>query len=992
MRWPRLSLTPSKREPVAPVKRTFNSQGPVITIDQLFRVLGSPDGPVTRQEAMSIPAVVRGRNLICSISTLPLEVVRAADNVVQDNPLLRQFDLDVPNVVHLSQTVDDLIFEGISWWLITSSDFDRFPMSVRRLAPGSVTIQMPNTPIPAPLPSGVDPRSGIIYVAGQQVDPSLLIRFDSPTDGILQVGARAIRRAVLLDRAAKMYADNPPATETFFPTDDVDPLNGDEEIQAMINGYQAARKQGSVAYIPAALRREVNSAISPADLQLVELQRQASLEIANLFGVDPYDLGVNVQSRNYANVVDQRRNRINDVLAPFMRAITDRLSMGDVTRRGYFVRFDLDDYLRSNPTERAAVQKTYFDMGVLDADEIRKDEGLPPRPQSTDVPADAPVGAPTDMPQDMPQDMPVQQSSHDGKLTFADDMPTRFIALQLQTFSVDTESRVIEGLAVPYGAVGNGARFERGALKFTDVSRIKLNLDHDSRQTVGVATDFKDTANGLHMKFRVARTAEGDRALTLAEDGVYDGLSIEIPNNSPEVQAVPDPRRKSGYLIQSAPLIGVALTPDPAFTDARLTRVKFEEGQTVPDTDPMPQAQPEAMPAAVPATFTDEQAERLFAMVQKKLEDKYPTLGANLQPVERQVVNPVRPFASTTVADPVPYRFDRGSLQPAAHDFGIDMIQALHPRFGGGRPDSAQYQRVMAFMESNFNTISTDINELNPTINLPRYIDQKEYQYPIWAAVNKGTPPNGIQPFQWPIYSAVTGFVGDHTEGTEPTPGTYLTSLTTVTPTPLSGKAKITREVWDMGGVPGISNLIWARMQRDYFENLEAAVVTVLNAASPASLGTFTIGGGTGKATLHAEMAANLGALQFVRGGFRFDTAFAQADLYTALVQGVDTTGRALIPALGPTNAQGVSSAQWATLTVNGVPFLPAWALAAAGQTTTQSSYLIDRTAVDGWATAPQQLQFTQTEVAFVYLAAWGYKAAVINDINGVREILYDPS
>jgi phage portal protein BeeE len=114
---------------------------------------------------------------------------------------------------------------------------------------------------------------------------------------------------------------------------------------------------------------------SPADLQLVELQKQAALDIANALGVDPEELGISTTSRTYANAVDRRRDRINDVLSPFMRAITDRLSMGDVTRRGHRVEFDLDDYMKSNPTERWSVYKIAKEMGVMLVDEIRAEEG-----------------------------------------------------------------------------------------------------------------------------------------------------------------------------------------------------------------------------------------------------------------------------------------------------------------------------------------------------------------------------------------------------------------------------------------------------------------------------------------------------------------------------------------------------------------------------------------------------------------------------------------
>jgi hypothetical protein len=43
---------------------------------------------------------------------------------------------------------------------------------------------------------------------------------------------------------------------------------------------------------------------------------------------------------------------------------------------------------------------------------------------------------------------------------------------------------------------------------------------------------------------------------------------------------------------------------------------------------------------------------------------------------------------------------------------------------------------------------------------------------------------------------------------------------------------------------------------------------------------------------------------------------------------------------------------------------------------------------VSGWASAPQRLDF-QYRVPYVDLAIWGYKAAAITRIEGVREVIY---
>ena len=97
------------------IPRTTFSESSPRPIDQMFAELrGSSAAPrVGRTEALSVPAVQRGRNLLCSIATLPL-VQLGPDRQPVRNPLFEQIDPDVPNIVMLTQTVEDLVFEGIA--------------------------------------------------------------------------------------------------------------------------------------------------------------------------------------------------------------------------------------------------------------------------------------------------------------------------------------------------------------------------------------------------------------------------------------------------------------------------------------------------------------------------------------------------------------------------------------------------------------------------------------------------------------------------------------------------------------------------------------------------------------------------------------------------------------------------------------------------------------------------------------------------------------
>ncbi|MFE9748454.1 phage portal protein [Saccharothrix saharensis] len=965
--------------PDAPPSAVTFSESAPMPIDRMFLEMrgGGAFPSATRAEALSVPAVQKGRNLLCSIATLPL-VQKGPDNRLVRNPLLEQIDPDVPNVVTLAQTVEDLVFDAVAWWQIIGFGFDGYPVQARRLDPSTVSLEPPGDRSPAPLPSGIDPREAVVWVDGKPVSASEVIRFDSPNPAVLKVCGRAIKRAVLFDQTARLYADNPRPLDYFTPVDSTDPAS-DEEILDILRTWEDARRRQATGYVPAALEYHSVDVPTPHDLQLVELQRQVTLELANALGVDPEDLGVSTTSRTYANAVDRRRDRINDVLAPYMRAITDRLSMGDVTRRGYHVVFDLDDYLKSNPTERFAVYEKGLALGVWTVDDIRRKEGEPPM----SAPAPAPEVAPASV-----------DASDPTAITFDDQTRLTFADASTVEFAVDRESRTIEGLALPYGKVGTKYgykfRFRKGSLVWSDASRVKLLRDHDFRQALGVATAITDTAAGLKVKFKVARGPEGDRALELAEDGVLDGLSVGVDFDF-TADTEQSSRDKSVLDVVRADLREVSLTPMPAFDDARVTRVAASlTGGTMDDET----ATSGQGPVTASATATPQTPEATAAFSAEQITELRTALGLpEPQAESRPVVNPTRLTASATVSEALPYRFDRGgNFVTTEHVFSADLHEMAQHGDSFGQSEAGK--RVMGLLRAAFTVESGDVNELSPTVNRPdMYVDQKTYRTPLWNFVNKGAPPNGVQPFMFPKYSSSSGLVGDHTEGVEPTSGTFVTTNQTVTPSALSGKASITREVWDMGGNPAVSTLIFNQMVRGWREGLESATATFLNTLTAAT--DITLAAGSADEVLAAAWDAALADLQFVRG-YDFEAFALEKELYKKFVAAADADGRKLYSQINPTNANGTAARRFVTLDLGGVTGVPSWALPSTAGSP-NNSWLFDPATVHGWASTPQRLQFPGTDssggyapVAMVDIAIWGYKAFANTDIGGVRQVIYD--
>lgn len=358
-------------------RRDFAAPRP---IDQVITEMMHQLGRVTRAEALSVPAVRRGRDIICGLCTLPVQTIDAARNVVETELLDGNIDPNVPDVVTFAQTYEDLLCDGASYWLKTEYDAYGYPTSARHLEFSSVSAQPPPGVQPHPLPSGIDPRS-VYWVEGRPVDKTRIIVFQSPNRPLLTDGGRTIKRALALDRAAELYAENPRPQDFFTPADPTvgDP-GDDSKIQDALRKWALWRRKGVTGYVPAALKYNQVVQPTPADLQLVQLQDKATRDIANMVGVDAEDLGISTTSRTYQNDTSRRQDKINEVLATYAAAVAGRLSMNDVTWPGRTVRVGFDAYLRADPLTRAQVDDIRLRQGTVTVEEIREREGQPALP------------------------------------------------------------------------------------------------------------------------------------------------------------------------------------------------------------------------------------------------------------------------------------------------------------------------------------------------------------------------------------------------------------------------------------------------------------------------------------------------------------------------------------------------------------------------------------------------------------------------------------
>lgn len=321
-------------------------------------------GRVSRAEASRVPAVQRARNLIAGvISTLPLHAYNAAGEIVEHALLNQPESLrGLTRCVTLAKTIEDLLYEAASLWLVVLRSATGFPSVVERVEFGRWS----------------QDDSGKITVNGREVDTADVILFTSPNDPLLTAGAPAIRALIRLEQTAALYAATPQAAEYFTAVDGVDPAE-EGEVERLLADWQAARKKSAVAYIPAAVKlNTVDGRLTSEELQLIQAREFAVTEIARLTGIDADWLSVNTTSRTYANITDARRSFVDFTLAPYLHAVEERLSLLDTTPRGQKVRFNLNGFLRASTLDRYNAHSVALSAGFMSVNEIRELENLPP--------------------------------------------------------------------------------------------------------------------------------------------------------------------------------------------------------------------------------------------------------------------------------------------------------------------------------------------------------------------------------------------------------------------------------------------------------------------------------------------------------------------------------------------------------------------------------------------------------------------------------------
>jgi HK97 family phage prohead protease len=145
---------------------------------------------------------------------------------------------------------------------------------------------------------------------------------------------------------------------------------------------------------------------------------------------------------------------------------------------------------------------------------------------------------------------------------------------------VSFPDRTIELIVMPYETetfVAHQGRMvrevcHRGAFDGIErrANRVRVNRDHDITRTVGRAVALHPSRDeGLVAEIRIAQTDLGDETLQLADEEILDASAGFLP--------MPDGERWEGRSLRHLDkcwLGHIAMTPDPAYQEARVLAVR----------------------------------------------------------------------------------------------------------------------------------------------------------------------------------------------------------------------------------------------------------------------------------------------------------------------------------------------------------------------------------------------------------------------------------
>jgi len=447
--------------------------------------------------------------------------------------------------------------------------------------------------------------------------------------------------------------------------------------------------------------------------------------------------------------------------------------------------------------------------------------------------------------------------------------------------AADSGRRIISGVVVPFGKVGNTSVgpvvFERGSIAIKDGTKIKLLAQHDPTNPIGRAQSFSTTNEAIYGSFKISASQKGTDYLIMASEDLIGGLSVGV-----EVIAS-KPAKDGTIYVQSAVLKEVSLVESPAFVDAVVTSVAASEGEEVSDVEETSEevtTQPETESEAI----VEETTTAAVTEAAAPAEASRPTIKAS------------NPYISTTVRHGITsmgrYTEHKIKAQLGNEESKLWVAASEDPMV------------VQAAVDS----IGTTNPAFNPIQYLREFVDNTNFGTPAIDAISRGTLPANGMSFSIPSLDTNGGgtapTVTSTAESGVPSNTGMVTDYITGTVSKYAGQNTVTLELLERSD-PIFYDELTIQMQRAYLKAIDAAVIAGFIADGTNATAQTADSAGIISYVAKESPLVYSGTSYFARN------MVAGTGLWGALIGAVDSTGRPIYNAQPTTtgmNTAGISS------------------------------------------------------------------------------------
>lgn len=444
-------------------------------------------------------------------------------------------------------------------------------------------------------------------------------------------------------------------------------------------------------------------------------------------------------------------------------------------------------------------------------------------------------------------------------------------------------SRSISGVAVTYDETatvldGTRVRFLQGSLPVTGRDP-KLYMQHDANQIVGKVVDRVDTAQGMMFVAKISSTRLGDEALTLANDGVIDAVSVGV---NPTKFSYDD---DGTMVIESADWSELSLVSEGAFSGAVITDVAASKAnltihQNAIETDVISQTELTKDKDIMSDTQTA------------------PVVEATTATVEKLWAKPERKFNLPTPGEYMAAMHIGGetfrNVAAAAHEFMKSQQTALQAAAG--------------------DIITTDTPGLLPVPVLGPVFQDLNFIRPVVSAIGARAMPNGgaSKTFIRPTITTHTSVAAQANELAAASATTMVIAANTISKTTLSGQVTLSIQDVDFTD-PASLQIVLNDLVGEYLIASDNVAADAIVAGASASGSTWTFSSTDPSSLFSALYDAATDILTATN--FLPDHVFVSPNVWKNLGTQLDADKRNVFPYVGAAGLQGVNAAGTANIT-----------------------------------------------------------------------------